>query len=87
MAELISNNGRTIQEIVAARFVVPVDDIKPETRLADDIGCDSLDSVELCMTIEKEFGVAIPDEQWEKVTTVGDIANLVTSKTQPHEGQ
>lgn len=51
------------------------DQVKPEAALVDDLGCDSLDIVELVMTVEEEFGIEIPDDEAEKFQngTVGDV--------------
>lgn len=56
--------------------------ITAETRLAADLGCDSLDQVELTMFVEDEFDIEIPDEEADKVTTVGDLVQLVDGRVQ-----
>jgi acyl carrier protein len=53
------------------------DQITPETKFVDDLGADSLDTVELVMMFEDEFGMEIPDEEAEKFSTINDVANYV----------
>lgn len=72
-----SINGRTVAEIVASHACVHVDEVKPETNFHRDFALDSLDSIELCMKIEKEFNIAIADEYWETACTVEDIEKLI----------
>jgi acyl carrier protein len=77
MNTLISKNGRTVAQIVAATFCVAEHKVTLDTVIETDLIADSLDSVELCMKLEKEFGVAIPDSDWEKITDVRSIEELV----------
>lgn len=72
-------SGRTISEIVAASTGYAGEVIDPTTTMSD-LGVDSLESVELCMAMEKEFNISISDERWEKVETVQDIIDLVSSR-------
>lgn len=72
-------SGRTISEIVAASTGYAGEVIEPTTTLSD-LGVDSLESVELCMAMEKEFNLSISDERWEKVETVQDIIDLVSAR-------
>ena len=58
-------------EIVASQLGVSKDQITPETSFINDLGADSLDTVELVMALEEEFGIEIPDEDAEKILTVG----------------
>ena len=58
---------------------VPPDDIKLQSSFMEDLGLDSLDCVELISAIQEEFGIEIPSEQAEKVTTVGEAVDYVTS--------
>ena len=55
------------------------DEIKPESSFIEDLGADSLDIVELVMAMEEEFQTEIPDEEAEKIRTVGDAINYVSS--------
>ena len=52
-------------------------EVKPEASFTNDLGADSLDTVELIMEFEKEFGITIPDDQAEKITTVGDAISFI----------
>ena len=66
-----------IKSFIADQLGVGEDEIKPESSFIDDLGADSLDIVELVMTIEEEFAVEIPDEEAENIKTVGDAINYV----------
>ncbi len=66
-----------VKSIIAEQLGVKPEELKPETSLRD-LGADSLDLVELTMAIEEEFGIEIPDEDAEKITTVGDAVKYVT---------
>jgi acyl carrier protein len=70
-----------IKVILAGQFDVEEDSIKPETDLQDDLGADSLDVVDLLMSIEDEFEIEIPDEQIENIRTVADLVNYIESNT------
>ncbi|WP_316614925.1 acyl carrier protein [uncultured Ruminococcus sp.] len=70
-----------IKVILAGQFDVEEDSIKPETDLQDDLGADSLDVVDLLMSIEDEFEIEIPDEEIENIRTVADLVNYIESKT------
>jgi acyl carrier protein len=66
-----------VQEIVADKLGVEKTKITPEASFIDDLGADSLDTVELIMKMEEEFGIEIPDEEAEKLKTVGDVVNYL----------
>jgi acyl carrier protein len=55
--------------------------VTPEATFVDDLGADSLDTVELVMALEEEFGIEIPDEEAEKITTVGQAMKYIEEKT------
>ena len=59
-----------VQGIVSEQLGVDAEEVKPEANFTDDLGADSLDTVELVMALEEEFGVEIPDEAAEKIATV-----------------
>jgi acyl carrier protein len=63
--------------IIVDKLGVDEADVKPEASFTNDLGADSLDTVELIMEFEKEFGVNIPDDQAEKIATVGDAISYV----------
>jgi len=69
-----------IKEILAAQLDVAVSDITETTDIADDLGADSLDVVELMMTIEEEFQIEVGDEDAINFRTVGDVAGYIESK-------
>lgn len=61
-----------VKAIIVDKLSVGEDEVKNEASFANDLGADSLDTVELIMEFEKEFGISIPDEKSEKIATVGD---------------
>lgn len=69
-----------VKSIIAEQLGVKVEEIKPESSFVDDLGADSLDTVELVMALEEEFGIEIPDEDAEKMTTVGDALKYIEEK-------
>ena len=70
-----------VKEIIADKLGVDEADVKPEASFTNDLGADSLDTVELIMEVEKSFNITIPDDQAEKITTVGDaIAYIEENK-------
>ena len=66
-----------VQSIIVEQLSVSPDEIKLESSLIDDLGADSLDIVELIMAFSDEFGVDIPDEDAEKINTVGDVVDYL----------
>ena len=62
-----------IQDIIIRQLDVRRDQLMPEARILADLGADSLDVVEISMALEELFDVTIPDEQWDKVDTVGEL--------------
>jgi acyl carrier protein len=69
-----------VKEIIAENLSVNVADVVPEARFREDLGADSLDIVELLMNLEEEFEMEIPDEDAEKMVTVGDAIAYLQSK-------
>ena len=69
-----------IKSIIAEQLGVKVDEVTPQASFIDDLGADSLDTVELIMALEEEFSVEIPDEDAEKMTTVGDAIKYIDEK-------
>ncbi len=67
------------KEIIAKELEVTVDQLKYESKFIEDLGADSLDTVELIMALEEEFGLDIPDEDAEKMKTVGDALQYLKS--------
>lgn len=71
---------KKVKEIIVAKLGVDEGQITPEASFTNDLGADSLDTVELVMEFEKAFNVQIPDEDAEKIATVGDAINYLRSK-------
>ena len=69
-----------LKEIIVDRLDVEEDQIVPEASFVEDLGADSLDIVELIMGIEEEFDIEIPDEDAEKLTSVGEAMNYTLAK-------
>ena len=69
-----------VQDIVASQLGVVKAEVKPEASFANDLGADSLDTVELVMALEEKFGVEIPDEDAEKIATVQNAVDYIDSK-------
>ncbi len=68
-----------VKGIIVERLSVDEKEVKEEASFLDDLGADSLDTVELVMALEEEFGLEIPDEEAEKITTVGDAVKYIES--------
>ncbi|HNZ29939.1 MAG TPA: acyl carrier protein [Candidatus Goldiibacteriota bacterium] len=69
-----------VKDVIVAQLGVDAAEVKPEASFIDDLGADSLDTVELVMALEEEFGVEIPDEDAEKIKTVGEATESIKSK-------
>lgn len=70
-----------IRSIISEQLGVKHDEVTPQASFIDDLGADSLDTVELIMALEEEFSVEIPDEDAEKMVTVGDAIKYIEEKT------
>lgn len=66
-----------VKEIIVEQLGVNEDQVVPPAKFIEDLGADSLDTVELVMALEEEFGAEIPDEEAEKLATVGDAINYI----------
>ncbi len=69
-----------VKSIIAEQLGVKIEEVKPEASFIDDLGADSLDTVELIMALEEEFNVEIPDEDAEKMTKVRDAIKYIEEK-------
>ncbi len=69
-----------ITEILAEQLDADIESMTAETKIADDLGADSLDLVDLLMSVEDEFGIEIPDEDVESIQTIGDIVDYINNK-------
>jgi acyl carrier protein len=70
-----------VREIVVDQLGVEEDDVTMEASFIDDLGADSLDIVELIMALEEEFDLEIPDEEAEKISTVGDVVEYIKANS------
>jgi acyl carrier protein len=70
-----------LKKIVVEQLGVDEAEVKPEASFVDDLNADSLDLVELIMSLEEEFGMEISDEEAEKIKTVGDAMEYIEEKT------
>lgn len=70
-----------VKEIIVDQLGVEPDQVTAEASFVEDLGADSLDTVELIMAFEEEFGVEIPDEEAEKIKTVQDVIDYVESNS------
>ncbi|MDX9867037.1 MAG: acyl carrier protein [Kiritimatiellia bacterium] len=69
-----------VKEIIVEQLGVNAEQVTPEASFIDDLGADSLDTVELIMAFEEEFGAEIPDEDAEKLTSVGKVLEYLAGK-------
>jgi acyl carrier protein len=69
-----------VKNIIVTQLRVEPEQVKPEAQFVNDLGADSLDTVELIMGFEDEFGIDIPDEQAEKIKTVGEAIEHIKAK-------
>jgi acyl carrier protein len=66
-----------VKDIIVEQLGVKPDQVVPAAKFIEDLGADSLDTVELVMALEEEFGIEVPDEQAEKLQSVGDVMKYV----------
>ena len=69
-----------LQDLIAEKLGIEKDQITKEASFINDLGVDSLEQVELIMELEKKFDISIPDEDQDKLTTVGDLLNYLNEK-------
>ncbi|MDZ4832536.1 MAG: acyl carrier protein [Candidatus Melainabacteria bacterium] len=67
-----------VKKVAVAQLNVNIDEVNMEASFTKDLGADSLDQVELVMALEEEFGMEIPDEEAEKITTVGEAVKYIS---------
>jgi acyl carrier protein len=77
MSEIASR----VKAIIVEKLGVEESEVTPAASFTNDLGADSLDTVELIMEFEKEFGISIPDDQAEKISTVGDAISHIEAAT------
>jgi acyl carrier protein len=69
-----------VKDIIVDQLGVSADQVNPEAKFVEDLGADSLDTVELVMAFEEEFGIEVPDEEAEKLQAVGDVITYISSQ-------
>lgn len=72
-----SNIADKVREIIVEQLGVNPEQVTPEAKFIEDLGADSLDTVELVMAFEEEFGIDVPDEEAEKLLSVSDVIRYV----------
>ncbi|WP_354625024.1 acyl carrier protein [Psychromonas sp. MME2] len=75
----MSNIEERVRNIIVEQLGVQLDEVKNEASFVDDLGADSLDTVELVMALEEEFDTEIPDEEAEKITTVQSAIDYIVN--------
>ena len=76
-----------IKDVVSEQLGAKPEDVKPGSLFIDDLGADSLDTVELVMALEEKFGIEIPDEDAERMQTINDVVRYIESKTSVSEDE
>ena len=77
----MSNISEKVTAIIVDKLGVDASEVMPEASFTNDLGADSLDTVELIMEFEKEFNIAIPDDQAENISTVGEAIKHIEDST------
>lgn len=77
----MSSIDERVKSIIVEQLGVKPEQIVPDASLIDDLGADSLDTVELVMALEEEFETEIPDEEAEKIRTVGQITDYIKARS------
>jgi acyl carrier protein len=75
-----------LREIMSARLGLPAEQLVPEAKLVEDLGLDSLDAVELAISVERKFDIEVPEEELTKLKTVADMVALVESRLKQAPG-
>ncbi|MBO7427736.1 MAG: acyl carrier protein [Paludibacteraceae bacterium] len=76
----MSEVAQKVKSIIVEKLGVELEEVTDEASFTNDLGADSLDTVELIMEFEKEFGIQISDDQTEKISTVGEAIKLIESE-------
>mgnify|MGYP003314753902 CR=1 FL=1 len=77
----MSTTVERVTKLVCEQLGVEEDEVKPEASFVEELGADSLDTVELVMALEEEFDAEIPDEEAEKIATVEDAINYINAQS------
>lgn len=78
---VMSDIESKVKDIIVEQLGVSADQVKPEAKFIEDLGADSLDTVELVMAFEEEFGIEVPDEDAEKLQSVSDVVTYVSANS------
>ena len=76
---MADNIADKVKDIIVQNLNVPEEQVKPEAKFIEDLGADSLDTVELVMAFEEEFNIEVPDEDVEKLVSVGAVISHIES--------
>ena len=76
---MADNIADKVKDIIVQNLNVPEEQVTPEAKFIEDLGADSLDTVELVMAFEEEFGIEVPDEEAEKLVSVGAVISHIES--------
>ena len=76
---MADNIADKVKDIIVQNLNVPEENVNPEAKFIEDLGADSLDTVELVMAFEEEFGIEVPDEEAEKLVSVGAVISHIES--------
>ena len=76
----MADTAEKVKEIIVSKLGVDAAQVTPEASFTNDLGADSLDTVELVMEFEKAFNIQIPDEEAEKIANVSDVLNYLKTK-------
>lgn len=71
-----------IREVLVAQLAVKPEMVKPDAKVTDDLGADSLDAIELVAALEEKFGISIPEDDAKQIATVADVISLVEQRLQ-----
>ena len=74
------NLEERVKKIIVTQLAVDISEVTPQSQFVQDLGADSLDTVELVMALEEEFDIEIPDEDAEKIKTVGEAVEYIKDK-------
>ena len=77
-----TNIEQKVRDIIVEQLGVNADQVTTEAKFIEDLGADSLDTVELVMAFEEEFGIEVPDEEAQKLLTVGDVVRYIEDRAQ-----
>ena len=80
----VENLEDRVKKIIIEQLTVDASEVTPKAQFISDLGADSLDTVELVMALEEEFDIEIPDEDAEKIKTVGETIDYIKEKTGKH---